>query len=239
MNRIILLLLVIPTCVMAYAFDSTEFGEEQAYSDDVNQQSEFTVPQSTSSAAPRSGGYTIGPSDLLDIDVFRVEDLKRSVRVDGEGMISLPLVGSLFVAGKTVVQVEKQIEERLEEKYLQDPSVSVFIREYQSYKVTINGWVVSPGVFPLKGRTTLLQAMSMAKGIKRLGDATEVVIFREKPGEGITGYKINFEDVQAGRMQDPVLLRNDIIVVPENGSKAAYEETMKTIKSFLGFSLFL
>jgi len=224
---------------MAYTFDSTEEGEGRVFSDDLNQQSEFTVPQTTSSAATRTVGYTIGPLDLLDIEVFRVEDLKRSVRVDDEGKISFPLVGTIPVAGKTVAQVEDLIEERLKEEYLQDPHVSVFIREYESQKVTINGWVEAPGVFPLKGRTTLIQALSMAKGIKRLGDPTEVVIFREKPGVGTTGYKINFEDVQAGLMQDPVLLSNDIIVVPENGSKAAFEDTTKTIRTFLGFLPFL
>jgi polysaccharide export outer membrane protein len=222
---------------MAYAFDSTEFGEEQTFADDINQQSEFTVPQST--AVPHMRGYTIGQRDLLDIEVFRVEDLKRTVRVDIQGMISLPLVGPIKVSGKTIAEVERLIEARLEEKYLQDPYVTVFIREYESQKVTINGWVDRPGVFSLKGKTTLIQAMSMAGGIKRLGDPTDVVIFREKSGVGTTGYRINFEDVQAGRVSDPLLEGNDIIVVPENGSKAAFEETAKTLRTFLGFAFLL
>ena len=121
---------------------------------------------------------------------------------------------------------------------MQDPHVSVFIKEYESRKITINGWVEGPGVFPLKGKTSLIQAMSMARGIKRLGDPTEMVIFREKPGEGTVGYKINFEEVQAGKIPDPILQSNDIIVVPENGSKAAFEETTKTLRTFLGFTLF-
>jgi polysaccharide export outer membrane protein len=143
------------------------------------------------------------------------------------------------VVNKTASEVERLIQKKLQEKYLQDPHVSVFIKEYESRKITINGWVESPGIFPLKGNMTLIQALSMARGIKRLGDPTEVVIFREKPGVGTTGYRVNFEEVQAGLVSDPVIQKNDIIVVPENGSKAAFEETRKTIGTFLGFLPFL
>ena len=226
--------LIFPVTVLAYAVDSTgEFGDSERSGE---QPSEFLVPAASADTLPTSG-YQIGPLDVLEIEVFRVEDLSRTVRVNNEGHISLPLVGKVNAKGKTVSELEEEITARLGE-YMQAPHVTVFISEYESQKVTVNGWVTRPGVFPLKGKTSLIQALSMAGGIKRLGDPTEMVIFREKQGEGTIGYKINFEDVQAGKVPDPVLLSNDIIVVPENGSKAAFEETTKTLRTFLGFTLF-
>ena len=237
MTKLFIFLLVIPACAMAYAFDGE--GEEQYKSDEIRQSPQFVVPGSGSLALQPAGEYRIGPLDLLDVEVFQVKDLKRTVRVNGQGEISMPLVGTLEVLGRTVSEVETMIEGRLKEKFMQNPHVSVFIAEYESQKITINGWVASPGIFPLKGKTTLIQALSMARGIKRLGDPTEVVIFREKPGVGTTGHMVNFEDVQAGRAPDPVLQNNDIVVVPENGSKAAFEETTRTLRTFLGFIPFL
>ena len=236
--RIFALFLMIPSSAMAYAFDSTDDSEGMTLQGEVRSQTEFQVPQA-SVANNQTIEYRIGPQDLLEIEVFRVDELKRVVRVNSDGSISLPLIGTLNVLDKTPTEVENLIRQSLEKKYMQNPYVTVFIKEYESQKVTINGWVQAPGIFPLKGRTTLIQAISLAKGIKRLGDPTELVIFREKPGVGTTGYRINFREVQAGRVADPLLLKNDIIVVPQNGSKAAFEDTTKTIRTFLGFIPFL
>lgn len=239
LSRIFVLLIVIPSSVLAIAYDGAEDSTGLFQDDQVEQQTEFQVPEQVSTQPVEVPEYTIGPLDLLEIEVFRVEDLNRTVRVNSDGMISFPLVGQLYVTDKTVNEVEQLIRQKLQENFLQDPHVTVFIKEYESQKITINGWVESPGVFPLMGKVTLIQAISMARGVKRLGDATDVVIFREQPGIGTTGYKINFEDVQAGLVADPVLQKNDIIVVPQNGSKAAFDETRKTIGTFIGFLPYL
>jgi len=238
MIRIFALLLIIPTCAMAYALDGFDDEDDLSTNGTTSQQAEFQVPPVEVKDQPIPK-YTIGPLDLLEIEVFRVAELSRVVRVSSEGTISLPLVGTIKVTGYTVEEVGGVIQKHLEKEYLQDPYVSVFIKEYESQKITINGWVESPGIFPLKGKTTLIQALSIAGGIKRLGDPTDVVIFREKPGVGTTGYKINFEEVQAGLISDPILQSHDIIVVPENGSKAAFEYTAKSIGTFLGFLPYL
>ncbi|TNF98649.1 MAG: polysaccharide export protein [Gammaproteobacteria bacterium] len=186
--------------------------------------------------------YRVGPRDLIEVEVFMVEELGDISRVNSEGYISLPLIGAINIMGLTVEEAERLIEKKLKEKYLQDPHVTVFVKEYESQKITINGWVKSPGVFPLKGKTTLLEAISMAKGLDRLADADEIVVFRNVHDKGTVGYIINFEQVQAGAIANPVnpvLQNNDIVVVPENGSKAAFEETTKTLRSFVGFLPFL
>ena len=103
----------------------------------------------------------------------------------------------------------------------------------------MDGWVKDPGIFPLKGKTTLLQAISMANGLDRLADPTNMVIFREIPGKGTVGYTLNFNEVRTGSIRNPVLRNNDIVVVPQNGSKANFEDTTKALRTFLGFLPFL
>lgn len=180
--------------------------------------------------------YRIGHRDLLEVTVFRADELNRQVRVNRKGEISLPLIGTVVVGGLSVSEAEQQIADSLKQNFMKNPHVSIFIKEYESQKITVNGWVKNPGVFALKGGTTLMQAISLANGLDRLADAKEVVIFRkDAQREGTTGYRINFEDVQAGRVSDPFLKRDDIVVVPQNGSKAAFEDTTKTLRTFLGF----
>lgn len=179
--------------------------------------------------------YRIGPGDLLAIEVFMVDELSHVTRVNSKGLISLPLVGTIPATGLTVEQIERDIEHKLGENYLRDPHVSVFVKEYESQKVTVNGWVKQPGIFPLKGKTTLLEAISMARGLERLSDPTEVVIFRNIPHKGTVGYKINLEQVQTGEVLNPVLQTNDIVVVPKDGSQAAIDEARKNLRVFLGF----
>ena len=108
--------------------------------------------------------YRIGPNDLLDVEVFGVPDLKRSVRVNSSGQISLALVGNVLVAGLSAQQAEELIAEKYAKNYLQDPQVSVFIREFTTQRITVEGAVVRPGIYPVTGQVTLLRALALAGG---------------------------------------------------------------------------
>jgi len=88
--------------------------------------------------------YRIGPEDLLEISVFEVDNLSRTVRVSLKGNISLPLLGTLRVKGLTTGELEREIRDLLTEKYLQDPQVTVFIEEYRSQRVSVVGAVKHP-----------------------------------------------------------------------------------------------
>jgi polysaccharide export outer membrane protein len=114
--------------------------------------------------------YRIGPDDLLEIQVFGVDQLTRSVRVNGRGFISLPLIGNVEIGGLTAQQAEDLVVAKLKESYLQDPQVSLFIKEYTSQRVTIEGAVNKPGVYPLRGPTTLLQSLAVAGGQGNLSE---------------------------------------------------------------------
>src|SRR5690606_35755505 len=125
----------------------------------------------------------IGPLDVLTVTVFRVPELSAEVQVADVGTINLPLIGEVMAAGRTAKDVEMDVTARLGEKYLQNPQVTVFIKEYNAQRVTVNGAVKKPGVFPLKGRTTLLQLISMAEGLDHTRASSHVVVFRQVDGK--------------------------------------------------------
>ena len=116
------------------------------------------------SSAATAGGYRIGPADVLDISVFNVPELSKTVQVADTGTVNFPLVGEVPAAGKTAQQLERELTAKLGAKYLQNPQVTVLLKENNSQLVTIEGAVKSPGVYPMKGETTLLQSMAHGRG---------------------------------------------------------------------------
>src|SRR4030043_1786992 len=110
--------------------------------------------------------YKIGPEDLLEISVFEEEKLNKTVRVSSQGNINLPLLGILRVKGLTANELEREIRDLLAEKYLQDPNVNVFIKEYRSQRISVIGAVEKPGVFEVTGQKTILDILAMAGGLK-------------------------------------------------------------------------
>ena len=109
--------------------------------------------------------YKIGSEDLLEISVFEDEKLNKTVRVSSQGNISLPLLGILRVKDLTANELEKEIRDLLAEKYLQDPHVSVFIREYRNQQISVMGAVEKPGLYDVKGQKTVLDLLAMAGGL--------------------------------------------------------------------------
>ncbi|WP_456380779.1 polysaccharide biosynthesis/export family protein [Thiolapillus sp.] len=197
---------------------------------------DFPVARSLGAMDSDSHEYRIGPMDVIEVEVFQAGELSRAARVNTQGYVSLPLIGPVRVAGLTTGEAERRIEKVLGEKYLQDPHVTVFIKEYESQKITVEGWVKNPGVFPLKGKTTFLQAIANAKGMDRLADFSEVAIFRTVDGK-TTGYILSYTKVRSGQQADPVLQSGDIIVVNRSGSKAGWELFTKTLTSFVGWTV--
>ena len=123
--------------------------------------------------------YKIGPEDLLEISVFEEEKLNKTVRVSSQGNISLPLLGILRVKGLTANELEKEIRDLLAEKYLQDPHVGVFIKEYRSQRISVIGAVEKPGIFEVTGQKTVLDILSMGGGLKE--DAGQLLFLIRPP----------------------------------------------------------
>ena len=177
--------------------------------------------------------YRIGPHDLLEIEVFEVEELSSEERVSDDGVIVMPLIGAVMVGGLTPREAEREIAKILGESYLQNPQVNIFVSEYASQDVTVAGAVEQPGVFPIKGRTTLLQAIAMAGGVGELANENEVVIFRGQGTPSAKAYVIDLELVQNGSLSDPTLVGDDRVVVPESGSAVFFKGVTEALRGFV------
>lgn len=109
--------------------------------------------------------YTVGDGDVIAINVYENPDLSTTVRVSANGTIRVPLIGEVDVKNLTVSQVSSKIEKRLADGYLVRPQVDVFIKEYRSKKAVILGQIKNPGLYELRGGTTLLEFISTAGGL--------------------------------------------------------------------------
>lgn len=170
--------------------------------------------------------YRVGPQDLLEIQTFGVEALSRTVRVNSRGAISLPLIGSVEVAGLTSEEVEASIAAKLSKDLLQDPHVSVFIKEYTSQRVTIEGAVNKPGIYPLKGQTSLLQAIAMAGGQASMSNINDVMLFRSNSNGTKKILTFDVEKVRSGEAEDPLVQDDDVIVVQRSGSRTFLKDSL-------------
>ena len=108
--------------------------------------------------------YRIGPEDLIEVAVFEVPELSRTVRVSASGEVSLPLIGSIKARGMSPLQLEQVLTDRLRGSYLQDPQVSVFLREYRSDPVSVMGAVKMPGLYQIQTQKSLIEVLAMAQG---------------------------------------------------------------------------
>ena len=188
------------------------------------------APDTTSASGAYEGGtdYRIGAQDLLEVSVFGVDELTQEVRVNSNGQVSLPLIGAVMAGGKTIPELETDIATKLSAGYLQNPQVSVFVKEFTSQRVTLGGAVKKPGIYPITGKTTLLQAVSMAEGVTELADLGAVVLFRTIDGKRMAAvYDIN--EITGGRMEDPQLYGDDIVMIEQSGSKTAFRRIVESI----------
>jgi polysaccharide export outer membrane protein len=157
--------------------------------------------------------YRIGPSDLLEISVFQVPELSRTVRVNSDGSLSLPLIGQVKAGGLTGYELETLIARKLQENYLQDPQVSVFIKEFVSQRVTVGGSVNKSGIFPISGKTTLMQAIALAGGLGKFAIESDIKVFRTLPDGSREVLVFDLEPIRKGEAEDPPLMTSDVVVV--------------------------
>lgn len=160
--------------------------------------------------------YKIGTLDLLDVKVLYADDISRTVRVDAQGNISLPLVGVIKAEKLTTYQLEQAIAAKLSQDLLQNPQVTVFVKEFTSQRMTIQGAVKRSGVYDFQGKATLLSAISMAGGLDEKANENNVKVIRRLQGEGPQTLTFNLESVRLNKISDPVLHNGDVIVVEEN-----------------------
>jgi polysaccharide export outer membrane protein len=181
--------------------------------------------------------HRISAGDVLEIEVFQADELSTTERVNDAGAISLPLVGPVPVGGLTASEAEGRIAQALAKDYLQNPQVNVFVSEYADLEVSVGGEVNKPGVFPIRGRTTLLEGIALAGGTTRRAKEDQVIVFRAQAANaGVNAYVVDLKRVQRGELRDPLLAANDKVVVPKSGSRVFMEDVRDTLRGFVNLN---
>jgi polysaccharide export outer membrane protein len=163
--------------------------------------------------------YHIGTENVLQIDVYygKGERISQKVRVSSRGIITFPLVGEVEVAGLTVSGLQDKLTELLGKDYLVNPQVTVFIEEYST--VSILGEVNKPSVYPIKGRVTVLELISLAEGFTKIAAPNKVKVMRILPDGSREEIQVRVSDIinkDRGDEDNVVLRAGDMVVVPES-----------------------
>ena len=284
---------------------------------------EALIMSAVTQQTPLEESYLIGPEDLLDIEAYNIEELKKTVRVNSQGDIALPLVGILNIKGLTTAEAEQLIAKKLE-KYVQETVVTVFVKEYKSQRISVigavkrsqvfaitgqrylldmllmaeglsaeagsvcyivrptlrtnpngraetividldelimrgnfglnipvfagdiinvpkggiffvDGEVKNPGVYTMKGKTSIVQAITMAQGIGPNASTDDVRIFRDN-GKGERDIiEVNYDSIRNGTQPDIMIAENDIIIVATSGAKTFFNSFVRTIRGAVSF----
>jgi polysaccharide export outer membrane protein len=172
-----------------------------------------TAPPPASPTVP-TGDYLLGPEDIIDVSVWKEEDLSKEVTVRPDGKISLPLIGDIRAEGLSAEALGEQIKQALTD-YVDAPTVTVTVVAINSLEVFIQGEVNSPGRYDLRSNYTVLQALSLAGGFTEWAKRDEIVILRRQGGQ-VANIPVNYEKIISGEapQQNIFLKRGDTIVVP-------------------------
>lgn len=323
------LILSFSACGGGYAAKTPPVADLQLQKKTDRLNESLVMSAASASQRPISEGYRIGPEDILEIEAFNLDELKKSVRVNTAGDIALPLVGILRVKGKTPSEVEAEITRRVD-RYVEQPVVNVTVKEYRSQRISavgavrnpqvfaitgqrylldilmmaggltgdagrvcyiirpvqageaggpagegakpraetiiidldellvkgnyslnvpvyaddivnvprggiffVDGEVNAPGSYPLSGRTTLVQAVALAKGLSFAALLGDVRIFRENGKGERDVIAVDYGEIRDGNRADIVLEENDIIIVPTNGVKSFFGTVINTARGFV------
>jgi polysaccharide export outer membrane protein len=182
--------------------------------------------------------YRLAPADTVSVNVFQVPDLSGNFEVDLIGNISMPLIGSVKASDLTMAQLDEAISAKLGEKYLQDPDVTVALKASARRNVTVDGAVNAPGLYPINGPTTLLQAVAMARGTSQDANPHRVAIFRQIEGKRMAA-AFDLFSVRKGEMPDPQIYSGDIIVVDGSSIKQVQNQVLSSLPIIGMFSPFI
>ena len=188
--------------------------------------SEFNVEPDSLFAA--NTDYRLGPTDLVTVTVFRAPELTGDYRVDESGNINLPLIGQTSVQGMTTTQAADALRQSLSARYYVDPNVTVAVREGTSQRITVDGSVQAPGIYPIPGRTTLMQAVAMARGTTPDANLHRVVVFRQIQGQRMAA-AFDLSSIRSAEMEDPVVFASDIIIVDGSQTRQTLRDVISVV----------
>jgi polysaccharide export outer membrane protein len=177
--------------------------------------------------APTVADYRIGALDTLDISVFQEADISaRGVQVDASGSISMPLIGRVHAAGRTAPELAGDLTAKLAERFYVNPQVTVSIASSVTQRITVQGEVEEPGIFPIQGPTTLLDAIALAKGETENAATRQVIVVRYINDQRM-GAVFDMKSIRRGDAADPAILARDVIIVGHSSSKQIWHDVLR------------
>lgn len=174
----------------------------------------ISVETHAQDAKPASDGYKVLPGDILEVSVWREEDLQREVLVRPDGAFSFPLCGDISANNKTVVELQQELSRQLS-RYISDPVVTVSVSKILGNKIYVIGQVKQPGDFVVNPLVDVLQALSMAGGGTPFAKLNDIKILRRTNGAQ-RAIAFRYDDVSNGKNLDQniVLQSGDVVIVP-------------------------
>ena len=145
--------------------------------------------------------FKLGPDDVIEVFVYKESELSPTVVVRPDGKISLPLIGELSASGKSAVELQKEVAQRLAQ-YISQPTVNVIVKEVNSAKVSVLGEVKTPGMYKIKDRATVLDAVALAGGFTEYAKRDKVMLIRVEPNGQQHRIQLNVDDQIKGRKGD-------------------------------------
>jgi polysaccharide export outer membrane protein len=172
------------------------------------------APSAPAAITPPAG-YIIGPDDILSVVYWKDKDMTVDVQVRPDGKISLPLLNEMQAAGLTPSQLRDKLTEE-SKRYIEDPNVTVVVKQINSRKVFVMGEVAKPGPYILTAPTTVLQLLAVVGGLREYANGKKIVIVRTEASGKQTRFQFNYNDVMTGKnlRQNIELMPGDTIVVP-------------------------
>ncbi len=170
----------------------------------------------------------IAPGDKLRVSVFQVESLSGEYRVEENGQIDFPLIGVVQAQGRTSSEFAKILADRLGERNLRNPNVKVSVVERALQTITIEGAVNRPAVVPIRGQTTLLQAIALAGGTKEEAKVSQIVVFRQTSGTRMAA-AFDLRAIRRAEAKDPTIYPDDVVVVGGSGGNKLLETILRAV----------
>ena len=175
--------------------------------------------------------YLVGSLDTIEIDVFGVPEMKRTVVVDSSGTFAFPMAGNVQAAGLTPRQIADNLAAKLT-TYVKNPQVTVNVTQMVGQSITVDGQVLRPGQFPVVGRQTLMRAIAVAGGTSEFARLDDVLIFRTVQGQRYVGV-YNLGAIRRGNYGDPEVFGNDIVIVGDSPQRRRMKDILTAMPALL------
>jgi polysaccharide biosynthesis/export protein len=171
--------------------------------------------------------YVLKAGDLVGMSVYGEDDLALDkVQIDQSGKLTVPLIGQVDAAGRTVDELGKDIERAYAARFVRNPKVTVSLLESKSGMVAVEGEVKTPGVYPVRPGYTLLTSMALAGSPVPTARVDHVLIFRRINGQRMGG-RFDLKAIRSGKVEDPAIIDGDVVVVGFSRRQGLYLDILK------------